>query len=100
MKAPPHFCGGAFSFPGFNGGTKNASSRSQTILRSGSKVRAGSRSASREELLSLILDKLSDALVEKQTLNKFSTLVLGMLKRDQTIVNQVVSIVAMDSQFV
>jgi len=43
-------------------------------------------SASREELLRLILDKLSDALDEKQKLNKFRNLLHAMSKRDQTIV--------------
>jgi ATP-dependent DNA helicase RecG len=43
-------------------------------------------SASRDELLRLILDKLSDALDEKQKLNKFRNLLHAMSKRDQTIV--------------
>jgi ATP-dependent DNA helicase RecG len=43
-------------------------------------------SASRDELLRLILDKLSDALDEKQKLNKFRNLLHAMSKRDRTIV--------------
>lgn len=43
-------------------------------------------SASRDELLKLVLDKLSDALDEKQKLNKFRNLLHAMSKRDQTIV--------------
>lgn len=43
-------------------------------------------SASRDELLKLILDKLSDALDENQKLNKFRNLLHAMSKRDQTIV--------------
>ena len=42
-------------------------------------------SASRDELLKLILDKLSDALDEPQRLNKFRNLLHAMSKRDQTI---------------
>lgn len=45
-------------------------------------------SASRDELLRLILDKLSDALDENQKLNKFRNLLHAMSKRDQTIVKQ------------
>lgn len=43
-------------------------------------------SASRDELLTLILDKLSDALDEKQKQNKFRNLLYAMSRTDQTIV--------------
>jgi ATP-dependent DNA helicase RecG len=43
-------------------------------------------SASRDELLGLILDKFSDALDEKQKQNKFRNLLYAMSRRDQTIV--------------
>lgn len=42
-------------------------------------------SASRAELVTLILDKLSDALDEKQKQNKFRNLLNTMSTRDQTI---------------
>jgi ATP-dependent DNA helicase RecG len=42
-------------------------------------------SASREELVTLILDKLSDALDEKQKQNKFRNLLNAMSTRDKTI---------------
>jgi hypothetical protein len=42
-------------------------------------------SASRDELVTLILDKLSDALDEKQKQNKFRNLLNAMSTRDKTI---------------
>lgn len=43
-------------------------------------------SSSRDELVKLVLDKLSDVLDEKQKLNKFRSLLHAMSKRDQTVV--------------